>query len=105
MIEDIKAKINDTITTNFLDVIDESPNHSNYSGQISHVKIIIASDDFVDKKLLQRHQLVYQAMGKYVEQIHAISIVAKTVEEWESPMIFNPHHHAPKGDSELFLPD
>ena len=49
MIEDIKTKINDTITTNFLDVIDESPNHSNYSGQISHVKIIIASNDFVEK--------------------------------------------------------
>ena len=81
MIEDIKTKINDTITTSFLDVIDESPNHSNYSGQISHVKIIIASDDFVEKKLLQRHQLVYQAM------------------------IFNLRHHAPKGDSELFLPD
>ena len=49
MIEDIKAKINDSIITNFLDVIDESPNHSNYSGQLSHVKIIIASNDFKEK--------------------------------------------------------
>ena len=88
MIKNIQNLIKETIKTEHLEVLDESPNHSNYSGQVSHIKIIIVSNDFNDQKLLQRHQMVYKALGHYVEQIHAISIVAKTFAEWEKSQEF-----------------
>ena len=83
MIEDIKEKISKSIDTFHLNIIDESPNHGGYSGNISHVKIIIVSDEFIGLNLIKRHKLVYAGMGEYVEKIHAISIVAKTVEQWK----------------------
>ena len=65
-----------------LDILDESPNHGGYDGSISHVKIIIVSDDFKENRLLDRHKIVYKALGSLVSKIHAISIVAKTKQEW-----------------------
>ncbi len=83
MIKEIKARLSETIDCNFLDVIDESPNHGGYNGSVSHVKIIIISNDFEDLSLIKRHQLVYKALGSYVKEIHAISIVSKTIEQWK----------------------
>ena len=41
------------------------------------------SDEFVEQSLINRHKLVYKAMGDFVGQIHAISIVSKTSSQWE----------------------
>ena len=46
MIDEIKNKLSKNIACNHLEIIDESPNHGGYSGAISHVKIIVVSDDF-----------------------------------------------------------
>ena len=39
--------------------------------------------EFVEQSLINRHKLVYKAMGDFVGQIHAISIVSKTSSQWE----------------------
>ena len=44
--------------------------------------MIVVSDQFKYKTLLERHRLVYNAMGELMEtEIHALSITAKTPEE------------------------
>lgn len=48
-IDDIKNMLEEGFKLNHCEVINESPNHSNYSGDLSHIKIIIVSDDFVDE--------------------------------------------------------
>ena len=83
MIESIKKNLSQNIKCNHLEIVDESPNHGGYSGSVSHVKLIVVSDDFVGLNLIKRHQLVYKALENLVSEIHAISIVSKTVDEWK----------------------
>lgn len=82
MINKIKELLSKNLNIAELDILDESPNHGGYNGSVTHVKIIVISDDFTDLKLLDRHKLVYKAMDILVSQIHAISIIAKTPYEW-----------------------
>ncbi len=83
MIEQIEQRLSENIQCIHLNVIDESPNHGGYDGSVSHVKIVIVSDDFIAQSLINRHKLVYRAMGDFVGKIHAISIVSKTSNQWE----------------------
>ena len=82
MIDNIKKNLAKNISCNHLEIIDESPNHGGYSGAVSHVKIIVVSDEFEGLSLIKRHQLVYKALDNFVKEIHAISIVSKTVAQW-----------------------
>tara|TARA_Y100001970_G_scaffold61467_1_gene78490 strand:- start:4545 stop:4838 length:294 start_codon:yes stop_codon:yes gene_type:complete len=82
MIEKIRHRIQENMECSHLEILDESPNHGGYNGSVSHIKIIIVSDEFIDQSLINRHKLVYKSMGDFVEQIHAISIVSKTSTQW-----------------------
>ena len=91
MIDKIKDNLSKAINISELDIVDESPNHGGYDGSVSHVKIIIVSDDFKENRLLDRHKIVYKALGSLVSEIHAISIVAKTKQEWFESNELNNH--------------
>ena len=73
-----------TLNPKDFDIIDEGHLHIGHEGakKGGHFKVIIVSDQFKDKTLLERHRLVYNAMGELMEtEIHALSINAKTPEE------------------------
>jgi acid stress-induced BolA-like protein IbaG/YrbA len=49
----------------------------------THYEAIVVSSAFAGKRPLQRHQLVYQALGDSVgREIHALSIQAYSPDEW-----------------------
>ena len=49
----------------------------------THFEALVVATQFAGKRLLQRHQLVYATLGAAVgHEIHALSIVAQTPEEW-----------------------
>ena len=49
----------------------------------THFEAVIIAPQFESKRSLQRHQLVYGALGsKMGREIHALSIAAYTPEEW-----------------------
>jgi acid stress-induced BolA-like protein IbaG/YrbA len=53
-------------------------------GDGQHFFATIVSSDFAGKRLVQRHQLVYAAMGDRMKaEVHALSIKAFTPEEFE----------------------
>ena len=53
-------------------------------GDGQHFFATIVSPDFAGKRLVQRHQLVYAAMGDRMKaEVHALSIKAFTPEEFE----------------------
>ena len=67
-----------------LDIIDEGHLHIGHEGakKGGHFKVVVVSDQFKYKTPLERHRLVYNAMGELMEtEIHALSITAKTPEE------------------------
>lgn len=48
-----------------------------------HFQAIIVSPEFRGKRMIQQHQLVYQALGdKMRQEIHALSMKTFTPEEW-----------------------
>tara|TARA_Y100001936_G_scaffold133577_1_gene130609 strand:- start:433 stop:702 length:270 start_codon:yes stop_codon:yes gene_type:complete len=58
-------------------------NHKLHEGGF-HLETTIVSDNFTDKTLIERHRLVYDAMGELMKhEIHALSMKTLTRDEWE----------------------
>ncbi len=50
-----------------------------------HLETVIVSDDFKDKSLIERHKMVYKAVGNLMKhEIHALSMKTLTKEEWKN---------------------
>lgn len=68
-----------------LEIEDESAKHAGHAGARDgggHFDVTIVSSQFAGKSLLQRHRLVYDALGEAMRKdIHALSIHALTPEE------------------------
>ena len=53
-------------------------------GDGSHFEAVIVSDEFEGKSLIQRHQVVYKALGDAMkEDIHALSMKTYTPDQWK----------------------
>jgi|GEM_PF-196121 stress-induced morphogen len=55
------------------------------TGTMDHLKVMIVSDAFQGKNLLDRHRLIYQALDAPMKdgRIHALELTANTKEEHE----------------------
>ena len=59
--------------------------HLEVEGDGQHFFATIVSPSFEGKRLIQRHQLVYAALGDRMrEEIHALSMKTLTPTEWQS---------------------
>ena len=59
--------------------------HLEVEGDGQHFFATIVSLNFEGKRLIQRHQLVYAALGDRMrEEIHALSMKTLTPAEWQS---------------------
>ncbi len=59
--------------------------HLEVAGDGRHFEALIVSAAFDGKRLVQRHQLVYAALGDRMrEQIHALSMKTLTPDEWRA---------------------
>ena len=71
--EDVKRYIEEYLQCQHLEVI----------GDGQHFEAVIVSEAFRGKSRVQRHQLVYQALGDRMrEEIHALSMQTLTPEDW-----------------------
>ena len=68
-----------------IDLENESHLHAGHAGAQDgrgHFRLKIISDEFSGKRLLQRHQIIYQILGEMMQtDIHALAIEAKTPDE------------------------
>jgi len=56
-----------------------------FSNDNTHFEALIVAKEFVDKRQIARHQLVYKCLGALVgNEIHALSIRALTPDEWQA---------------------
>ena len=53
------------------------------TGTMDHLKVVIVSDAFQGKQLLDRHRLIYQALDAPLKdgRIHALELTAQTTDE------------------------
>jgi acid stress-induced BolA-like protein IbaG/YrbA len=59
--------------------------HLEVAGDGQHFQAVIVSAAFEGRSRVQRHQMVYAALGDRMrEEIHALSMRTLTVQEWRS---------------------
>ena len=59
--------------------------HVEVIGDGQHFQALIVSTEFGGRNRVQRHQLVYAALGERMrEEIHALSMRTLTPQEWKS---------------------
>ncbi|OQV21528.1 putative Protein BolA-like protein [Hypsibius exemplaris] len=80
----LETKLTSKFSPALLEVINESYMHNVPKGAQSHFKVIVVSEDFKGQTLLNRHKAVQETIKDEIANlIHAISITAKTPEEWD----------------------
>jgi acid stress-induced BolA-like protein IbaG/YrbA len=73
--EDVQAYIEQGLGCELVQVV----------GDGQHFEAVIVSPEFRGRSRVQRHQLVYRALGDRMrEEIHALSMQTHTPEEWAS---------------------
>jgi len=81
----IKQKLNESLNPQLLELIDNSAEHAGHAGTNSgggHYSVTIVTEQFDGKSMVQRHQLIYQALGDLMKnEIHALGINALTPSE------------------------
>lgn len=85
--ETVEKLIKDKINIKYIEIKDTSSqhtNHANYKGG-SHLRMKIVSDDFINKSLIKRHQLIYSILDKFIQkEIHAVILKTYTIKEFEN---------------------
>ncbi len=80
----IEQKLTQGLAPSFLSVENESHMHNVPPGSESHFKVVVVSDQFEGKRLVQRHQLVYQQLqAELAGGVHALAIHAYTPAQWQ----------------------
>ncbi|MGJ0492452.1 MULTISPECIES: BolA family protein [Methylobacter] len=81
----IKQLLNEAFHPELLEIVDNSSAHAGHAGARSgggHYHVTIVADAFEGKSLVQRHQLIYKALGDMMKhQIHALGINALSPSE------------------------
>ena len=81
----IRERLEQAIAPQSVEVIDESHKHVGHAGAKDgrgHFVVNVTADAFAEKSLIQRHRMIYEAMGDLMEtDIHALSINARTPDE------------------------
>ena len=87
MIEEIKKKLEEHISIHHLEISDDSAHHLGHKQNVSgggHYIALIVSDSFDGISLVERHRLVYKALGGLIgREIHAFSMKTLTREEYD----------------------
>ena len=83
--EHIRKLLNESFIPDLLEIIDNSAAHAGHAGARSgggHYHVTIVAEAFEGKSLVQRHQLIYKALGDLMKQeIHALGINALSPSE------------------------
>jgi BolA protein len=79
----ITEKIREQFNPEVLQVTNESYMHSVPAGSESHFKLVVVSDQFDGKRLVQRHQAIYAVLADELEgPVHALALHTYTGPEW-----------------------
>ena len=80
----IERKLQAGLQLTHLAIENESHLHSGPASD-SHFKLVAVSDDFIGKRPVARHQMIYGLLAEEMQgAIHALVIHPYTVEEWQA---------------------
>jgi stress-induced morphogen len=80
----IETKLRERLSPAVLEVVNESSMHSVPPGSETHFKVVIVSNAFEGKLLVERHRLIYEALTEELRGgVHALTITSRTPDEWQ----------------------
>ena len=84
-VDRIRASLEEALAPATLEIEDDSASHAGHAGARGgggHFRVTIVSSAFEGQSLIQRHRMVYDALGDMMQtDIHALSIEARTPAE------------------------
>ena len=83
----VQKQIEEKLRTEFaplhLEVVNESHMHNVPEGAESHFRVVLVSEAFAGKPLVQRHRAVNGTLAMELQgQVHALALHTMTPEEW-----------------------
>jgi BolA protein len=83
MQETIEQRLREQFAPMHIEVDDESHMHSVPAGSESHFRVVLVSERFDGKPLLQRHRAVNGVLAEQLQgSVHALALHTMTPEEW-----------------------
>ncbi|KAK9709540.1 BolA-like protein [Popillia japonica] len=83
--QSIRDKLVKILSPSHIEIINESYMHNVPKNSETHFKVLVVSNKFKDITLIKRHRLVNDILKEELQNgVHALSIMAKTPEQWES---------------------
>lgn len=86
--ERIRQVLNDRFCPSHFELHDDSHKHVGHPGAASgggHYSVLIVAEAFHGRSLVERHRLVYEALGSMVGgEIHALGLKTLTPAEWSA---------------------
>jgi BolA protein len=80
----LRAALERALAPSALEIEDDSARHAGHAGAASggHFKVTVVADAFRGRSQLERHRLVYQAVGALMQHgVHALNIEARSPDE------------------------
>lgn len=80
----IRERLTKAFAPEVIEIIDDSHKHAGHASAKGggHFAVRIVSPAFAGKSLVQRHRMVYEAMGELMQhEVHALTIKAETPNE------------------------
>lgn len=83
--DEIVVKLQQAFSPAHLQVLNESHGHNVRPGSETHFKVVIASEQFVGLRPVQRHQRVYAILADELRNgVHALALHLYTPSEWQN---------------------
>ena len=85
--QEIQKRLNAALSPSVIDITDETADHAHHRGArekpgSGHYNLTIVAESFEGKSRLQRHRMIYSALGELMaKEIHALKIDAKSPSE------------------------
>ena len=80
----IETKLDQQLSLQHLEVLNESHMHSVPENSETHFKVTAVSEDFAGKRSVARHQLIYKILAEELAgEVHALALHTYTAEEWQ----------------------
>jgi BolA protein len=81
----IRARLEAAFQPDELEIIDDSRRHAGHAGARDgrgHFNIRISSQHFSGKKTVERHRMIYAALGSLMQtDIHALGVIAQSPDD------------------------
>jgi BolA protein len=82
--QDIEQQLERSFEPRFLEVANESHQHSVPPDSETHFRVVLVSEAFAGVSRVVRHQRVYRALAPQLEgPVHALALHTYTPEEWQ----------------------